>query len=80
MIVTFLIILMFTFRTPDIFFSLTYEGPAKATYHIGLFLMNTIYRYLNFGHGSTISVILFITIVGFVFPVLYFGIAKRARG
>jgi len=78
MIVGSLIIGMFTFRTPDIFFSLTYGGPGKATYHAGLFLMDTIYRYLNFGHASAISVMLFITIVAFVFPVLYYGVMKRS--
>lgn len=71
-----LIIGMFTFRTPDVFFSLTYGGPGKATYHAGLFLTDTIYRYLNFGHASAISVMLFVTIVVFVFPILHYGIGR----
>lgn len=78
MIVAFVIIIMFTFRTPDVFFSLTYGGPGKYTYHIGLFLMDTIYRYVNFGHGAAIGLTLFITIIAFVVPVLYYGIVRRS--
>jgi len=78
MIVAFVIVLMFSFRTPDIFFSLTRGGPAKHTYHAGLFLQETIYRYLNFGHAGAIGVVLFASTMAFAFPILYHGIMKRS--
>jgi multiple sugar transport system permease protein len=78
MIIAYLVVLMFTFRTPDTFFSLTAGGPAKATYHTGIFLMETIYRYLNFGHAAAISVIVLLICFGFAFPGLYFGILRRS--
>jgi len=78
MVFAFIIIWIFTFRTPDVFFSLTSGGPGKATYHAGLFLMDTIYRYLDFGHGAAIGVMMFLTIVAVVIPVVYFGIFRRA--
>lgn len=74
-----LIIFMFTFRTPDIFFSLTGGGPAKFTYHVGLFLLSLMYRYLRFGRAGALSILLFMIILGFVFPVLYYGIMKRSK-
>jgi multiple sugar transport system permease protein len=77
MIIAYLIVLMFTFRTPDTFFSLTAGGPAKATYHTGIFLMETIYRYLNFGHAAAISAIVLLICLCFAFPGLYFGIMRR---
>lgn len=78
MLVGFLIVLMFTFRTPDAFFALTGGGPAKSTYHAGLFLMDMIYSYLDFGRAGAISVVLCLTVVGFTFPILYYGIIKRS--
>jgi len=78
-LIAFLIVLMFTFRTPDIFVSLTAGGPAKYTYHAGMFLMDTIYKYLTFGHAGAISVMLFITIAGFAFPMLYYGIIRGSK-
>jgi len=79
MIIAYLIVLMFTFRTPDTFFSLTAGGPAKSTYHAGLFLMDSIYRYLNFGHAAAISMILLIICLGFALPILYYGIIRRGK-
>ena len=76
MLFSFLIIWMFTFRTPDVFFSLTHGGPGKATYHSGLFLMNTIYRHLEFGHGAAISMSLFLTVVVVIIPGIYFGVIR----
>jgi multiple sugar transport system permease protein len=52
---------MFTFRTPDLFVSLTTGGPGKSTYHIGILLQDLIYRYMNFGRGAALGIILFIT-------------------
>ena len=74
-----LIILMFTFRTPDIFFSLTEGGPAKFTYHAGLFLFDLIYRYHYFGRAGALSIVLFLTVLGFTLPLLYYGIVKTRK-
>lgn len=71
--------LMFTFRTPDVFFSITGGGPGKASYHAGLFLMDTIYKFANFGRGAAIGMVLFITIMAFAVPVLYYGILRRSE-
>jgi len=77
MLVSYLIVLMFTFRTPDTFVSLTGGGPAKSTYHLGIYLMDTIYRYLNFGHAAAISMIMLIICLGLALPGLYYGIIRR---
>lgn len=78
MILAVLIIWMFTFRAPDVIFSLTKGGPGDATYHAGLFLMDTIYSYMEFGHGAAISIMLFLTVLIIVPPVLYFGIIRSS--
>lgn len=77
MLIAFFIVWMFTFRTPDLIYSLTKGGPGKATFHAGLYLMRTIYSYLNFGHGAAISVLMFITVAVVIGPVLYFVFVKR---
>jgi len=71
-----IIIAMGTFRTPDVFYALTKGGPGKATYHAGLFLMDTIYNFARFGRAATIGVVLSITIAAFVSPLLYFYMKK----
>lgn len=76
-LVTALIVFMFTFRTPDMFVSLTGGGPGKATYHAGIYLKNTIYQYLNFGHGAAIGVLLFVTIAVPASIILYKGLLKK---
>lgn len=76
MIVSVVVVVLFTFRTPDILFSLTGGGPGKATYHAGLFLMDMLYRFLNFGRGAAIGVIMFLTVVLLVVPVLSRGFAR----
>jgi multiple sugar transport system permease protein len=79
MIFSFIVIWMFTFRTPDVFFSLTRGGPAKATYHAGLYLMDLIYRFLDFGQGATIGVMMFLTIIIVILPIVYFAIIRKWR-
>lgn len=55
-----LIVWLFTFRTPDLIFSLTRGGPGKTTYHIGLFLRDLIYKYVDFGRGAALGVVIFL--------------------
>lgn len=76
MIFAFIIVWMFTFRTPDVFFSLTKGGPGKATYHAGLYLMDSIYRYLNFGHGAVIGIILAFSVAIVVGPIVLYLVRK----
>jgi len=60
MSISVLIVWLFTFRTPDLIFSLTRGGPGKTTYHIGLFLRDLIYRYVDFGRGAALGVVIFL--------------------
>ena len=53
-----LITTVFSFRTIDAIFSMTRGGPAKATYVLGLYDLDNIYRFLNFGRAGAVSVIL----------------------
>ena len=77
MLFSFLVVWMFTFRTPDVFFALTGGGPGKATYHAGLFLVNLIYRYIDFGKAAVVSIMLTVS-VGLVVTPLAFYIFRRA--
>ena len=53
-----LITSVFSFRSIDAIFSMTQGGPAKATYVLGLYTVDNIYRFLNFGRAGAISVML----------------------
>jgi len=49
---------MFSFRTIDVICSMTKGGPARATYVIGYFLQDQLYRTLNFGYLSALGIIM----------------------
>lgn len=53
-----LITTIFSMRSIDAIFSMTRGGPAKATYVLGLYNVDNIYRFLNFGRAGAISVTL----------------------
>jgi len=53
-----LITSMFSFRTIDNIWSMTRGGPAKATYVIGLNLIDYLVRYQNIGYGAAVGVII----------------------
>jgi multiple sugar transport system permease protein len=53
-----LITTIFSMRSIDAIFSMTRGGPAKATYVLGLYNVDNIYRFLNFGRAGAISVML----------------------
>ncbi len=78
-VVAFTIIWMFTFRTPDVLFSLTGGGPGKNTYHLGIFLVDMIYRYVDFGKAGALGVLLFLTTAVIATPLLYYGIIRPSR-
>jgi multiple sugar transport system permease protein len=79
LVVAFTIIWMFTFRTPDVLFSLTSGGPGKNTYHLGILLADMIYRYVNFGNAGALGVLLFLTTAAIAAPLLYYGIIRPSR-
>ena len=64
-----LITVIFSFRTIDTIFSMTFGGPAKATYTFGFFIIDNIYRYFNFGVAGAMSIILLflLMILGSIF-------------
>ena len=53
-----LITTIFSFRTIDTIFSMTFGGPHKGTYTFGFYIIDNIYKFFNFGHAGAISVIL----------------------
>ena len=55
-----LITSVFSFRAIDAIFSLTRGGPARATYVLGLYTIDNIYRFLDFGRAGAISVMLLV--------------------
>ena len=69
-----LITTIFSFRTIDTIFSMTFGGPAKATYTFGFYILDNIYRYFNFGVAGAMSIILLLLLLFlgsvFIFQVL----------
>ena len=60
-----LITSIFSFRTIDTIFSMTFGGPAKATYVFGFYILDYIYRFFNFGVAGAISVIIIFLMLAF---------------
>jgi len=67
-----LITSMFSFRTIDNIWSMTRGGPAKATYVIGLNLIDYLIRYQNLGFGAAIGVIMLGLISIFATLIVYY--------
>jgi multiple sugar transport system permease protein len=69
-----LITTIFSFRTIDTIFSMTFGGPAKATYTFGFYILDNIYRYFNFGVAGAMSIILLLMLLflgsAFIYQVL----------
>jgi len=57
-----LITSMFTFRTIDVIYSMTSGGPARATYVLGLYVIEQMWERVNYGTSAAASVILFVLI------------------
>jgi len=70
---------IFSFRTIDTIFSMTFGGPAKGTYTFGFYILDNIYRFFNFGVAGAMSIILLILllIIGSVFIYQTLRIEKR---
>jgi multiple sugar transport system permease protein len=70
---------IFSFRTIDTIFSMTFGGPAKATYTFGFYVLDYIYRYFNFGVAGAMSIVmlfLLLMIGGF----FIFHVLRREKG
>ncbi len=68
--------IMFSFRTVDVIFSMTPGGGvAKSTYLGGVYLFDSIFKYLNFGVAAATGVVIFILtlLIGVGFIRMAFG-------
>ncbi len=59
-LVALLIISMFSLRTVDVVLSMTQGGPGRATYVIGLYVVDQLWKKVNLGYCSAASIILFL--------------------
>jgi multiple sugar transport system permease protein len=60
-----LITSMFTFRTIDVIFSMTEGGPARGTYVLGFYIVDQLWRRVNYGTASAAGVVMFVLIAVF---------------
>ena len=65
-----LITAMFSFRTIDAIWSMTRGGPGKATYHIGIYILDKMLSLMHLGQAAVIGIIVFVCISGFVIAML----------
>jgi multiple sugar transport system permease protein len=65
-----LITAMFSFRTIDAIWSMTRGGPGKATYHIGIYILDRMLSLMNLGQAAVIGIIVFVCISGFSIAML----------
>lgn len=66
-----LITTMFTFRTIDVIFSMTEGGPARATYVLGLYIVDQMWRRVNMGTAAAAGIIMFVLIAAFAGPYIF---------
>jgi len=66
-----LITSMFTFRTIDVIFSMTEGGPARATYVLGFYIIDQLWRRVNYGTASAAGVAMFLLISVFASIYVY---------
>lgn len=65
-----LITAMFSFRTIDAIWSMTRGGPGKATYHIGIYILDRMLSLMHLGEAAVIGTIVFVCISGFAIAML----------
>jgi len=70
---------IFSFRTIDTIFSMTFGGPAKATYTFGFYILDYIYRYFNFGVAGAMSMIMLFLLL-MIGSFFIFHILRREKG
>ena len=56
---------MFSFRTIAAIWSMTRGGPGKATYHIGIFILDRMLSLMRLGEAAVIGIIVFACIAVF---------------
>jgi multiple sugar transport system permease protein len=61
---------MFSFRTIDAIWSMTRGGPGKATYHIGIYILDRMLSLMRLGESAVIGIIVFVCIAGFAVAML----------
>jgi multiple sugar transport system permease protein len=65
-----LITAMFSFRTIDAIWSMTRGGPGKATYHIGIYILDRMLSLMHLGEAAVIGIIVFVCISVFAFAMI----------
>lgn len=63
---------MFSFRTIDVIWSMTRGGPGKATYVVGIELVDYLIMYLNLGVSAALGVIMLILVAIFSTVIIYY--------
>lgn len=77
MFIGLLITSMFTFRTIDVIFSMTEGGPARATYVLGYYIIDQLWRRVNYGTGSAAGVLTLFLILSFASFYVYLIFKKE---
>lgn len=62
---------MFSFRTIDAIWSMTRGGPGKATYHVGIYILDRLLSLMHLGEAAVVGIIVFLCISGFAVVMLY---------
>jgi len=62
---------MFSFRTIDAIWSMTRGGPGKATYHLGIYLLDKLLSLMHLGEASVVGIIVFFCIGVLAVAMLY---------
>jgi len=63
---------MFSFRTIDVIWSMTRGGPGKATYVLGIQLVDYLVMYQNLGFGAALGVLMLILVSLFTTVMIYY--------
>lgn len=72
-----LITTMFSFRSIAAIYSLTGGGPGRSTYVLGLYVIDEMWKRVNFGTSSAASIILFLLISVIASGYIYWGFFKK---
>ena len=71
---------MFSFRTIDAIWSMTRGGPGKATYHVGIYILDRMLSLMHLGEAAVIGIIVFVCISSFAFVMLHWMRKDPTRG
>lgn len=76
-LIALLICSMFAFRTIDAIMALTAGGPARGTYVLGLYIVDQLWKRIDYGTSAAGSVIMFVLISIFVSVYIYWLFKER---